>query len=289
LTTHGDVRTTPSVTLVRVFDRAWAAWLEGVDRCRRKASRRAVHALRLDCRRLEALVDVLGYATGAPPKALRRLGRIAVEPLHALSQLRDDQVQRRRIGRAPAGRGTEALLHYVRRREARHQKQARRALAALDLAAADALAHRVRTGLLGRQGAPTPGARTRRLRAAVSGAASTLQTRLARVDAKRPRTLHRVRVALKRVRYAAEIAEAVSPGIRIASQPMLRSLQQRLGAVHDADVLGERIDRAVKHRRARRKDVRGFAQRVKADRARSLQELTQALPGLQHVTHRTAR
>ena len=58
---------TPSVTLVRVFDRSWTAWLHGVQTCWRKPGRRAVHELRVDCRRLEALLDVLGHTTGAEP------------------------------------------------------------------------------------------------------------------------------------------------------------------------------------------------------------------------------
>src|SRR5262245_41243699 len=119
---------TPSVTLVRVFDRSWAAWLHGVQTCWRKPARRPVHELRIGCRRLEALLDVLGHTTGAERKALRRLARLAVEPLDALSPLRDDQVQHRRLAKAAGTRGTDALLEDFDRREKRHKKRARTSL-----------------------------------------------------------------------------------------------------------------------------------------------------------------
>jgi CHAD domain-containing protein len=274
---------TPSVTLVRVFDRAWSAWLRDVDACRRKLTRRAVHVLRVDCRRFEALLDVLGHSTGASRKALRRLAEIAAEPLDALSPLRDDQVQRRRIRRARGGRGMDALLEEVRRREARHKKRARRALDAIDLARADDVARRVRKGVVRRQGAPTPHDRTLLLLTAVDAAATDVRSRLARVDTARPRTLHRLRVALKRFRYIAEIAEEVSPTVHVAAQPTLRSLQRRLGGVHDADVLTARIDRFVGRRRKHREDVRAFKARVEAARARGLRGFSRSLPALRHA------
>ena len=271
---------TPSVTLVRVFDRSWTAWLHGVQACWRKPSRRPVHKLRVDCRRLEALLHVLGHTTGAEPKALRRLARVAGQPLDALSPLRDDQVQRRRISKATSTRGTDALLDDQERRETRHKKRARLALGRIDLPRADALARRVRREVVRRQGAPTPADRTRLLLAAVDAAAADIRSRLARVDVARSRSLHKLRVALKRFRYVAEIAEEVSPDIRIPSHPTVRSLQRRLGHLHDADVLAERLARFADRKRKHRADVRAFEASVDADRARSLRGLTQSLTAL---------
>jgi CHAD domain-containing protein len=274
---------TPSVTLVRLFDRSWAAWLRGVESCRRKPTRRAVHELRIDCRRLEALLEVLGHTTGAPAKALRRLGRVAFEPLDALSPLRDDQVQRRRAARDAGNRGMKALVDALRRREARHKARARRALAGIDVARADAIAHRVRAGVVGRQGAPTPHDRTLLLLTAVDTAATDVRSRLARLHTDRPRSLHRLRVALKRFRYIVEIAEHVSPNVHVAAQPTLRSLQRRLGVIHDADVFATRIGRFARRHRTHLPDVRDFKTRVESDRARSLRGLSRKLPALRHA------
>ena len=285
---------TPSVTLVRVFDRSWTAWLHGVQTCWRKPGRRAVHELRVDCRRLEALLDVLGHTTGAEPKALRRLARVAGEPLDALSPLRDDQVQHRRISKATSTRGTDALLDDHKRRETRHKKRARLALGRIDLAGADTLARRVRAGVVRRQGVPTPADRTRLLLAAVDAAAADIRDRLARVDVARSRSLHKLRVALKRFRYVAEIAEEVSPNIRIPSHPTVRSLQRRLGHLHDDDVLTERLARFADRHRKHRDDVRAFEADVDVDRAHNLRGLSRALSTLSaliaDVPHqRTAR
>jgi CHAD domain-containing protein len=274
---------TPSVTLVRVFDRSWGAWLRGVEACRRTPTRGAVHALRIDCRRLEALLDVLDHTTGVKSKTLRQLSDVAAEPLDALSPLRDDHVHHRRIADAGAGRGLEALLENVRRREARHKKRARTALARIDLARADKLAHRVRRGVVRRQGAPTPHDRTVLLLAAVDGAATAVRSRLALMDTARPRTLHTLRVAIKRFRYVVEIAAEVAPEVHVDAQPTLRSLQRRLGAVHDADVLAARIARFVDRRRKHRADVRALITRVESDRARGLRGLSRLLPALRHA------
>ena len=271
---------TPSVTLVRVFDRSWAAWLQGVQVCWRKPSRRPVHELRVDCRRLEALLDVLGHTTGAEPKELRRLSRLAGEPLDALSPLRDDQVQRRRISRATSTKGMDALLDDQERREKRHKKRARLALGRIDLARADALARRVRKGVVRRQGAPTPADRTRLLLAAVDDAAAGIRGRLQRLDIAKSRSLHKLRVALKRFRYIAEIAEEVSPDIRIPSHPTVRSLQRRLGHLHDDDVLTEHLARFADRNRKHRDDVRAFEADVDVDRAHNFRGLSRSLSTL---------
>jgi len=254
-----------------------------MEACRRKPSRRAVHALRIDCRRLEALLEALGHTTGAPAKALRRLGKVAGEPLEALSALRDDQVHRRKIARADENRGLKALLDDVQAREERHRKRARKALARIDLAEADSLAHRVRAGVVQRQGAPTPHERALLLLTAVDSAATGVRSRLARLDGAKPRSLHKLRVAIKRFRYTVEVAEEVSPGVHVAALPTLRSLQRRLGVVHDADVLATRIGRFARRRRTHLRDVRGFRKRVESERARSVRGLSRTLPVIRHA------
>jgi CHAD domain-containing protein len=265
-----------------------------VQACWRKPGRRLVHELRVDCRRLEALLDVLGHTTGADPKALRRLARLAGEPLDALSPLRDDQVQHRRISNATSTRGTDALLEEQERREKRHKKRARLALSRIDLAGADAVARRVRSDLVRRQGAPTPAERTQRLLGAVDAAAADVRSRLGRVDVARSRSLHKLRVALKRLRYVAEIAEEVSPAIRIPSHPTVRSLQRRLGHLHDDDVLAQRLTRFADRHRKHRDDVRAFEADIDVDRAHNLRGLSRSLSTLSalvaDVPHqRTAR
>jgi len=274
---------TTSLTLVRVFDRTWAAWLRGVNTCRTAPTRGAVHRLRIDARRLQALIGVLTSATGAPPKALRRLAKVAAEPLEALAPLRDDQVQRRRVGRAEGTRGIETLLQHVRTRESRHRKRAHRALARIDRTHAEEVARRVRKGVVRRQGAPTPGERTLLLLTAVDVAATDLRSRLARLDVNAPRSLHKLRIALKHFRYITEIAEEVSPSVHVASQPTLRSLQRRLGQVHDDDVLLERLDRFAGRERRHRDDVRAFKATIESERAGLLRGLSRSLPALRHA------
>ena len=274
---------TTSVTLVRLFDRSWAAWLRGVEACGKTPTRKAVHALRVDARRLEALIEVLRYATDAPPKALRRLAKVAGEPLDALARLRDDQVQRRLVGGMEGTESTEALLSYLHKRQTRHKKRALRALARIDRRRADAAARRVRKGVVRHQGAPTPRERTSLLLAAVDGAATDVRSRIARLDTGNSKTPHKLRIALKRFRYVTEIAEEVSPQVRVASQPTLRALQRRLGQLHDADVLLARLDCFAARARKHRGEVGTLKKTIESSRAGYVRGLSRSLPALRHA------
>jgi CHAD domain-containing protein len=278
----------PSVTLVRVFDRSWAAWLQGVHACRHKPSRRRVHALRVECRRLEALLEVLRHSTDAPAKPLRRLRAIAVQPLDALSTLRDDQVQFRRLKQAAGGGRIETLREDLARRRKRHSKRARRALADIDLAKAHTAATHIRHSVVRRQGAPTPAQRAQLLIAAADSAAAEFAIRMARLVPARPRTMHRLRVAAKRVRYLAEIIAEIAPQVQIAAVADVRALQRGLGHVRDAELLTQRIDKVAAGRdTAGAKELRAFRTQIVAERTRALRELSRALPLLRGA-HRTA-
>jgi CHAD domain-containing protein len=280
---------TPSVTLVRVFDRSWAAWLDSVNACRHKPSRRRVHALRVECRRLEALVEVLRHATDAPAEALRHVRKMAVEPLDVLSTLRDDQVQFRRLKQTAGADHLEALRDDVERRRDRHMKRARHALADIDLAKADLAARRIRHSVVRRQGAPTPAQRAQLLIAAADTAAADFAIRMARLAPSRPRTLHRLRVAAKRVRYLADIVAEIAPQVQIAAVADVRALQRELGHVHDADLLTERIDKIAPGRhRAEKKALRAFRATIVAERTRALRELSRTVPMLRGAAHRAA-
>ena len=68
----------------------------------------------------------------------------------------------------------------------------------------------------------------------------------------------------------------------MTSQPTLRSLQRRLGQVHDADVLLDRLERFAGARK-HRGDVRVFKKTVEASRARCLRGLSSSLPALRHA------
>jgi CHAD domain-containing protein len=277
----------PSVTLVRLFDRSWAAWRHGVGACRRKPSRRRVHALRVECRRIEALIEVLRQATDTPSKPLRRLQEIAAEPLEALSTLRDDQVQVRRVKEAAAGSHLEALCADVKRRRKRHAKRARRALADIDLAKADTAALDIRQSIVRHQGPPTPEQRAQLLIAAADRAAAEFALRMARLEPSRPRTLHRLRVAAKRVRYVADIVAEIAPEVQIAAVADVLALQRGLGHVHDAEVLASRIDAVTARRHAPyKKDLRAFRATVIAEREQALAELSRTLPLLRLAAHR---
>jgi len=74
-------------------------------------------------------------------------------------------------------------------------------------------------------------------------------------DRESPRGLHRLRIACKQLRYAAEIFFPVlNPELRDVYYPPLERVQELLGEIHDAAVASEVIGRQHKKWRRRRQD-----------------------------------
>ena len=83
--------------LERTFKSAWRSYRRTFKRCREKLSRAAVHRLRVETRRLLALVDLL-----EPPlagKAANRISKNFKQPFKASGRLRDTQVNLRGVER----------------------------------------------------------------------------------------------------------------------------------------------------------------------------------------------
>ncbi len=209
----------------------------------------SIHDLRVATRRLQEALDI--FAPCLPGSARQRLAR-----------------RSRRIRRQLGGvRNVDVTGRLLERIAGRFDARSRRALAALraELAAEAATLRRASSGggalrvpgirkrsravLAARRAVSAP-ALLQRGRAVAATHLKALARTRPRALTGRPRPLHRVRIALKHYRYALEILEAggmagVRPAIAIA-----RLLQERLGDLHDLDVLIERV-RAAPGLRAR--------------------------------------
>jgi len=232
-----------AATLLRLFDQHWAGWRRGVEACRDGLSRPAVHTLRVDSRRLLSLLDLARDLVPLPARADKQATRAVETLLDALGPLRDAQNQRSRVKRTRRGHDVDSLRRHLKRHEARLARRARRALEDVDGAKLEKAVGRLRTEVAKTGAAGAPAERRLRLARAVDLVAADARNRVAELDLERPRTAHRLRIALKRFRYAMEIAVRISPAVDAGGQATVRSLQRRLGKAHDADVLLERLDR----------------------------------------------
>jgi CHAD domain-containing protein len=209
--------------------------------------------------------------------------------MRPLGKLRDAQVERERL--TALGKEDRKALAAFRalldKREAKFRARARKAMRKLDVADVQRRCRRVRAELE----APLVGEHISPARGEVARTAHGLLLRLYplvrthRVLAIRRRDIkafHKMRLALKRLRYTAESLRPALPGLNKGRMKRFGRLQTYMGDVHDFDVLigsikehcgpesSSAVWRAV-HRLARQRErlfgqfVRGF-RRMEKDR-----------------------
>jgi CHAD domain-containing protein len=244
--------------------------LQQIVRVRRNATPAAIHDLRVATRRLQESLDF--FEPYLPPLPRRRLFRRARRIRRELGDLRNADVMLeliRSAGRRLEGADPGILQEWCRR------------------LAAEASALRRRSS--GRAGIPVPGARRRcRFLGGPLGSPGTippgergrdmLGLRSREVSRRIPpaltgdaSALHRLRIAVKRYRYALEIL--LKLGHREAEEwiASARAVQDELGRIHDLDVLGALLRREPRSPAAKSLRVRLEGERANGfARARAL-------------------
>jgi CHAD domain-containing protein len=209
----------------------------------------AIHKARVASRRVrEALPIVLAQA---PPKQVRKIRRTVQRITRALGPLRELDVTLGLIAtEADARPDAAGALDVLRQQvlEERHRREAHllERLQAIDI---EKLAYRVTAALEpdphdAPDGNPAVVARAvlavrvarraRELHAAVDAAGSLYA----------PEPLHDVRIAVKKLRYALELAADLRLLASSGAVSRLKAAQNTLGALHDLQVLAKRIEAA---------------------------------------------
>ena len=244
----------------------------------------AVHELRVGSRRLLSLLDLVRELTDVPRKADERVTAALQSLLDALGPLRDAQNARRRVKHTRPGAGIEPLRRHLKQREARHARRARRVVTRVAGARIRKDGARLRAAIVAGAAGETPVERRLRVARAVDLAAADVRNPLASLDLGKPRSVHRLRIALRQFRYAAELATRLSPWFDVSGQATVRALQNRLGKAHDADVLLDRLDRFVRrHPEDAGAGLLALRRTLAAERDRRLTGLIDALTPLRHA------
>ncbi len=231
-----------------------------------------VHQARVASRRLREAVPVLArdVASRKGKKAQRTLGKLT----RALGTVRELDVTLTvldglaREGRAPAAAMDDVRLHVVAERERRRVRMLQRLgridigklerrLAAIGSTLQDTSSEHWRAALAGRIAK-----RARALGAAISAAGQLY-------DAE---SLHRVRIAVKKLRYALEIAAGTGTEAAAPLVGTLKRAQDALGRLHDLQVLEGHVAAVQERDAGRGRDEEGLATlaRVLADECRHL-------------------
>ncbi len=231
--------------------------------CRRKPSHQHIHALRIETRRLLALVT-LASAIGRIPtgKIRRRLNH----QLRATAKPRESHVQTRTLKNLmPEHPELRALCQFLKKRERRANKDVDKKITRRKLA--KHLGQLIRTV---DESAETPFAG-----ATVNQAWRDALSQLADATAaggSSPDELHRARLAVKNVRYLAELFQSTLPGSSRRWIATLRRRQQLLGKIHDLDQLHRRLDRYLGKRKSKRRALQSVEIRFARQRQRLCQQ-----------------
>ncbi|HAV62351.1 MAG TPA: hypothetical protein DCY13_08315 [Verrucomicrobiales bacterium] len=259
-----------AVPLPTMLRRQRKRWLDAYQRCRRKLSKKAVHDLRVQSRRLLA---VLGLARIVlPHREVDPIVRALRSRIKRFGRLRDVQIQRGLVkSLAPRRKDVQPMARFLKQREAR---QTRRLAKELEEGGTRKL-HRELTRLekaLEHAGKDSSRSRRQahRILAAVEAAFRQVKSRRHRVRADQPATLHQTRMAFKRFRYMVEALQKVLPGATRERIRAMQAFQTRLGEIQDVEVLLQRVEKYVARHAAE-------AERLEAFQVRAAQRLTELI------------
>ncbi len=231
--------------------------------CQKNFSEKAVHDLRIDTRRILALLDLLeALHFGESPA---KLSKTFKKRLDAFDDLRDTHVQRVLLkpmwDKFPEARDFKRHLRKCEKRleceMSRHIKTAKsgklnRCLKDLEKCLRQCATRRP-TGASGPQSQLLLGGAFRRVLA--------LRRQIRR---SKPATIHRMRVAFKRFRYTAELLQPFLPDFTPQRLERMKDFQDAAGNIQDVAVLLERVDKDIKHKEIPAecvKNLRGELQR----------------------------
>jgi CHAD domain-containing protein len=237
-------------------------------RCRKKISKKAVHRLRVETRRLLALLDFLEAVNFEV--RLPKITKVLKKRLDAFDGVRDTQVQLELL--KPLWREfpeARCLKEILRERERRFIKKARRKIRKPGNSRLQpclrVLEKRLRCEM------PKLNQRER------MSPASALAKCFARVAALRrqirgpnPAAIHRMRVGFKRIRYIYELLQPFLPWLTREQLRRMRSFQTTAGDIQDLEILLARLDQFIQKKKVSPATIKKLRQELIARQENAL-------------------
>lgn len=275
----------PEELLLDALRARWKVFLTQLGRCRERCSEPAVHDLRVATRRCIAAIDLLGTASFQVGKTRQQLKRL----LKSMGPLRDTQVQilllQKLIKEFPE---LEPLSTILRVREQRSLKRISNRITSLQTRI---LQQRINAGVRGFEKSMRRSAVRPALALTLQGSLAAefirvveLRQGLNRLD---PATIHKMRVAFKKFRYAIEI---LRPDTETRLHDEMNAFQTRMGDIHDLEVLRASVRRFAERLPGLRQQITaqlaGNVLRKPSLRARSPKQLSSSSRNLAKVERR---
>ncbi len=220
------------------FDQRWDAYRKQFEAAQQQISEDVVHDLRVAARRLLSMLALLRTVdANAPTDKLRRFVKTQLDDL---DELRDSQVMLEEISHIFENLPRLAPIEIYEFQvylEDREKKLLRLAQKDLNAASPSDIEHLVQELRLVAESHVRDELLFDKLLQAVDEANARVLERLQMVDAARPATIHRVRVAFKSFRYMIESVRPLVDGYPEDLVKCMHDYQDLMGSAHDVTVL----------------------------------------------------
>jgi CHAD domain-containing protein len=237
--TRGERRRTPP--LERLLRERAATLLKRREAVQEQGDADAIHDLRVATRRLQEVLDL--FEPVLPEKERKRVRKRTRTIRHHFAEVRDADVlhglvKDLRASTPAAQRPAVAVLERSLRSSAERQRRALAQTSGHAVLQVKGIRKRLEALLHRLERHPADPARVARAaRTGLSRRAHELERARCAAASGRPLPAHRLRIAVKRWRYVLEILDASSLGPFAGAIETARRVQEKLGALHDLDVL----------------------------------------------------
>ncbi len=230
--------------LIDTVHGATRCYCRRLERCRKKFSKKRIHALRIEIRRILALLDLLEQLRLVKPSLKCR--KDFKKLLDDLDPLRDTQVEWDLLNPLwtifPEAKHFKKLLA---RREKSLRARLRRKIRRAKLMRQARVLEEVEEQLSRCTKHTSIVSSKERVLAALRNHFARVAQLRRLVHDDNPASIHRLRVAFKRFRYACELVGSFLSGRARPSRARMKSYQNAAGRVQDFVVLLDRIDKCV--------------------------------------------
>ena len=222
---------TPNQLLLEALENRWKKYLTELKRCRAEFSNEAVHDVRVALRRLFSVIQLLN--TIEPRPRLHKLSRAIKSQLDEFDDLRDTQVMLVEISETIQELPQlEKLQRHLERIEKGLLKDLRKKIKKLNLKEVTRRVRKVRESLKAELGTDFAAS----ILGSVDEAFWVTRQRYEKIDPDHPATIHRLRVAFKKLRYMVEIAFPLLDDFPFKNLKRMHDYQSLMGEIQDADV-----------------------------------------------------
>ena len=218
------------------LDSQWRRYRKRLKRCQTRFSEKAVHESRVETRRLQATIELLGAFI--PEKQIERARAELKNHLDTFDQLRDTHVQLVYVGHlVDSFAAARPFRDWLGKREKKFTTRAdkdvkdiRTRRLARSIAGFDREIRRLR-----KHTTPDKAFETSQL--AINRAFARVAQLCRRVKADDSDTIHRTRIAFKRFRYMVDAMSPLLPAVTEEHRRAMRGYQSMMGDIQDVEVL----------------------------------------------------